>query len=82
MQIKKGGGWVDTQWADTLNNAAISLTLSLWSFLRSLNFIPVSINFSVMTPLSHCKKAGNQVLVLFFSSMKSITNSVADIHVF
>lgn len=54
MQIKKGGGWVDTQWADTLNNAAISLPLSPRSLWRSVNFIPVSINSAVMTPASEC----------------------------
>lgn len=58
----KDGGWVDTQWANTLNNAAISHSLSLILFLRSLNFIPVSINFSAMTPASHWKRRRTESL--------------------
>lgn len=60
MQIKKGGGWVDTQWADTWNNAAISLPLSPRSLWCSVNFIPVSINSCIMTPASECAALRSQ----------------------
>lgn len=41
----KDGGWVDTQWANTLNNAAISLSLFLSLFSISSQFLSISLRW-------------------------------------